>query len=185
MEQGQCGRCGMPYGPADLAGVGILRPRTAGRGGPLLEYACPGCGLVMRFIPHGDGRYARPGEPPPAPVPPEERAPAWARARRGAPGDEGPGPPEAADGAAQARGREPRRPPAPPVGEAAVGRLEEALALLGVGAGASEEEIRAAFRERSLTCHPDKVAHLDAEIRDAARRKFERLREALALLTGG
>ncbi len=185
MEQGQCGRCGTPYGPADLAGVGILRPRPEGRGGPFLEYACPGCGRVMRFIPHGEGRYARPGEPPPAQVPPEERTPAWVRARRGAAGDEGPGPEGAADGPAQERVRPPRRPRAAPAGEGAVRRLAEALALLGVGAGASEEEIRAAFRERSLTCHPDKVAHLDAEIQDAARRKFERLREALALLTGG
>ena len=39
--------------------------------------------------------------------------------------------------------------------------IQRALELLGVGPSASHEEIRRAFRARSKTCHPDKVAHLD------------------------
>ena len=44
------------------------------------------------------------------------------------------------------------------------------------------EEGEQAFRERSLTCHPDKVAHLDPEFQQLAEEKFKRLLQAYDLL---
>jgi DnaJ-domain-containing protein 1 len=65
-----------------------------------------------------------------------------------------------------------------------VGPLDvlRAMALLGVPASADRSAIQRAFRERSLTCHPDKVAHLDPEFQALAERKFKRLRQAYDLL---
>ena len=60
--------------------------------------------------------------------------------------------------------------------------LPEALEILGVEAAASRDEIDRAFHERSRTCHPDKVAHLDAEFQELAERKFLRLKSAYDLL---
>jgi DnaJ-domain-containing protein 1 len=62
--------------------------------------------------------------------------------------------------------------------------LEEALAILGVAPGDDRETIEHAYRERSRTCHPDKVAHLDAEFVALAERKFRRLQQAYELLVG-
>jgi len=59
----------------------------------------------------------------------------------------------------------------------------EALALLGCKPTAGTEEIERAFRERSLMCHPDKVAHLDEDFQVLAESKFKRLRKAFEILT--
>jgi curved DNA-binding protein CbpA len=59
----------------------------------------------------------------------------------------------------------------------------EALGLLGVLPTATRAEVEQAFRARSLACHPDKVAHLDADFQALADRKFRRLLEAFRLLT--
>jgi DnaJ like chaperone protein len=59
----------------------------------------------------------------------------------------------------------------------------EACALLGVSVTTGREELERAFRSRSLTCHPDKVAHLDPEFLSLAEHKFKRLLEAYRLLT--
>jgi DnaJ-class molecular chaperone len=64
-----------------------------------------------------------------------------------------------------------------------VGPLE-ALEILGVAPTATREEVEKAFHARSLGCHPDKVAHLDAEFQALAHRKFQRLLEAYRLLVG-
>ena len=61
--------------------------------------------------------------------------------------------------------------------------LARLFAQLGVAPTADQAEIEKAFRERSLTCHPDKVAHLDREFQALAEEKFKRLREAYELLT--
>jgi hypothetical protein len=186
MELGYCPRCGRAYSVSDVSGFGILRPRRARAGGPRVEYGCP-CGEVIALVPHGDGRFARPGEPPP-PAPSEAaRRPPWISAEAGPPASA----PAGAAETAKAKG-----PPEPPpaggdastetVGEgekhAALG-LAEALEVLGCGPAAGRKEIERAFKERSRTCHPDKVAHLDPEFRDLAEKKFKRLRRAYDFLT--
>jgi hypothetical protein len=187
VKVGACERCSTPYGVAEVAHFGILRPRTASRGGPLLEYRCPRCGATAALVPHGRGRYAPLGAPPPAEAPAaDDLRPPWAEAApAGAPapeapdasaGDTAPGP--AAAGPAEAPGAA----GAPASGDGAPLGVAEALAILGVGPEASAQQIEEAYRARALGCHPDKVAHLDAEFQALAERKFRRLREAYDLL---
>ncbi|WFD42508.1 hypothetical protein MPSI1_001153 [Malassezia psittaci] len=52
------------------------------------------------------------------------------------------------------------------------GELLNAFALLGLELGATEAEIRTAYRKRSLQLHPDKVRDVDA---DVAAEKFNQL----------
>ena len=52
--------------------------------------------------------------------------------------------------------------------------------LFGVKSVASEKEIRAAYKQKALTCHPDRVA---PELRPKAEVEFKALGEALDLLT--
>ncbi|MDF1700843.1 MAG: J domain-containing protein, partial [Planctomycetota bacterium] len=75
---------------------------------------------------------------------------------------------------------EPLRVPPP---EEEVLTAADALALLGLAPAADAKAIERAFRERSLTCHPDKVAHLDREFQELAERKFRRLQRAYDLLS--
>ncbi len=180
MEIGRCPRCSTPYTASELTGFGILRARSARFGGPRMEYTCQACGRLIRLIPHGDGRYAPPGEPPPPAVPPEARRPPW---MADGPDEGGPkAPPEPAGVSEPPPVEPPRGRPRPMAEEGAPLDAAEALELLGVTATASRAEIERAFRERSRTCHPDKVAHLDAEFQELAERKFKRLRKACDLL---
>jgi hypothetical protein len=163
---------------------------------------CPGCKTLLVFVPHGNGRYAPPGEPPPPPPSDEDRRLPWRRPSlpseavpvAGAAPSTVPGP-SAPAGRSAAAAQPPPSPAAPtPVARAAPARPAdpdapvedpiEALALLGVSPSADAGTIEAAFRERALQCHPDKVAHLDADIQALARRKFRRLQEARDLLLG-
>jgi hypothetical protein len=175
MDLGRCPRCATPYTASEIAGFGILRARLARQGGPRLEYTCQRCGCLIHLIPHGEGRYAPPGEPPPPAVPPEERRPPWLKERPRVEVEEDPAEPlevpaaEPADDASEDE-------EAVPLGAA------EALEILGVPPTASKAAIERAFRERSLTCHPDKVAHLDPEFQQLAERKFKRLQRAYHLL---
>jgi hypothetical protein len=195
VQLGLCPACATPYAAADVVGLGILRPRPAAAGGPTIEYRCGLCSRVIVLVPHGEGRYAPPGAPPPPPVPPEKRRPAWTDGTRrpveppqaARPSDTRPpgaaARTEHADGHTAAGERaEPRAAPAEtsrkPVGPT------EALELLGVTATATRTELEQAFRARSLTCHPDKVAHLDAEFQALAHHKFTRLLDAYRLLLG-
>lgn len=204
MELGQCPRCAQAYTTSEVVGFGILRARAASAGGPRVEYACPGCGAVVHLIPYGEGRYAPPGKPPPVAVPEADRRPPWLTDEA----PEGPRPartasaepaqqetPGWAAGSKEARegdpippeGPRPRREQAPtsssgggedtPMGPA------EALELLGVKPSAEAVEIDHAFRELSLTCHPDKAAHLDEDFQALAERKFKRLLKAYEILS--
>ncbi len=178
MEIGECPKCQRPYTVSEVTGFGILRPRAASDGGPRIEYACLGCGRKITLIPYGEGRYAPPGEPPPPAVAPEARRPPWITDPEAQPRYEAPEPPPApqADEPEEVVIEDELPPEDTPVG------LREALTLLGCSPGASPEEIDRAFRERSRTCHPDKVAHLDPEFQELAERKFKRLRKAYDLL---
>ena len=55
-------------------------------------------------------------------------------------------------------------------------------AVLDIDSEANQEEIRHAFRERVRACHPDRVANLDADLRQLAEEKMVRLNEAYAVL---
>lgn len=207
-DSNRCRRCARPFASGEVAGLGVLRSRPESRGGPYLEFACPGCKARLRLIPHGNGRYAYPGEPPP-PVPDDaERLPPWLRGQPGergvtptsseprspAPGRgrddrpsedevEGPGPAE--------RPRTPNRrrtsaSPPPDVPDADVPlTLDRARAVLGVPEGADAAAVEHSYRERALRLHPDKVAHLDQEFQALAERRFKELQEARDLLLGG
>jgi len=195
MDLGHCPRCLTPYSPSEVTGFGVLRGRSAQNGGPRVEYSCPACGRLIHLIAHGEGRYAPPGHPPPAAVSAEERAPPWIRdtwqasdPEASPPRREPPPAQEAPPEVERPPRREPEPEPPPPdresvPPEAGISPVD-ALALLGVTAAADREAIERAFRERSLTCHPDKVAHLDADFVALAERKFLRLRQAYDLLTG-
>lgn len=54
--------------------------------------------------------------------------------------------------------------------------------ILGVNPGASQEEIKNAFRRRALECHPDQV---EEEKKEAAQEEFLRVREAFEVLRDG
>jgi hypothetical protein len=177
MPSSACPTCATPYTPAEVVGVGILRARPAKDGGPLVEYRCAGCDRILTLVPHGEGRYAPPGVPPPDSVPESERLPAWVRAGRPAP----PPRPAASSAAEPASGTGPPVTPVPP-GDGAAPTLLEAYELLGLSLTATREQAERAFRERSLTCHPDKVAHLDDDFRALAERKFKRLVAAFRLV---
>jgi hypothetical protein len=174
MEVGRCPACAEPYSSRDLAGFGVLRPRREREGGPRLQYVCPRCGTSVLLVPHGEGRYAPEGEATPAPLAPEERRPPWLG---GEPGRRSvaPDPPP--------RAPEVPPPPEPPASEDPGPDLIEALQILGVGPLATPEEIERAFKQRSLACHPDKVAHLDGDFQALAARKFRRLVAAYELLS--
>jgi hypothetical protein len=177
VELGTCSRCDLPYSAADVAGVGILRARPEADGGPRVEYRCPRCGTVQVLVPHGQGRYAPPGRPPPEPVPEVARRPAWA----GAPPRD-PDPPEPRAQPRRAPDPEPVAPP--PVTHSGPSELDRALDLLGVSRTASRDDIERAYRQKSLACHPDKVAHLDPDLQHLASEKFKRLHDAYRLLLG-
>lgn len=80
---------------------------------------------------------------------------------------------DGADGASAIPGAGAARPPV----SKSVLALEEAAAILGVGVGASADEIRAAHRKLIGRLHPDKggTDYLAAKINDARRVMLERL----------
>jgi DnaJ like chaperone protein len=71
-----------------------------------------------------------------------------------------------------------------PTGAADAGGASEwdPYAVLGVGRGASQEEIAAAYREQMRRYHPDRVAHLGEELRVLAHRKTLDIQRAYAEL---
>jgi hypothetical protein len=189
MDLGRCRSCGRSYTAGEVTGLGVLRSRPAAQGGPRIEMECPGCKYVLVFVPHGNGRYAPPGEPPPPPPTEAERRLPWRRDVAPALGTTpaaAPLPPEPAPAAVPPRpGPEKERgPSAAPAPEAELVDPFEACEILGVSPGAEARAIEAAYRERALQCHPDKVAHLDPDIQAVARKKFRRLQEARDLLLG-
>jgi hypothetical protein len=185
MDTGRCRHCGRPFTAGEVTGLGILRARPAAQGGPRIEFPCPGCRTVNRLVPHGNGRYAPPGQAPPPPPSEQERRVPWHRETVEADGASTeappPTPPEPAPGPAKARASGPDAPEEVVV-DAGPMRVPVAAELLGVAEDASPAAIELAFRERALLCHPDKVSHLDPEFVALAERKFRRLQDARDLL---
>lgn len=50
--------------------------------------------------------------------------------------------------------------------------------VLGVGPGASKEEIKAAYKKLAAQYHPDKVQHLGKEFQELAHKKFIAIQKA-------
>lgn len=59
-----------------------------------------------------------------------------------------------------------------------VKNTDSAYTILGINHDASEEEIKAAYREMAKKYHPDKVAHLGDDVKKAAEEKFQSVNEA-------
>ncbi len=55
---------------------------------------------------------------------------------------------------------------------------DQYYAVLGLEKGASEEEIKKAYRKLSMKYHPDKVGHLGEEFRNVAEEKMKEINEA-------
>ena len=66
---------------------------------------------------------------------------------------------------------------APPSARPGPGAFD-ARAVLGVGRSASREEVRAAYRARMQEYHPDKVAHLGADLQALAHEKAQEIQRA-------
>jgi hypothetical protein len=63
-------------------------------------------------------------------------------------------------------------------------RLARARKALGVAKGTSAEQIGAAYRELARTHHPDKVAHLEPEVREYSEQRMKEINIAYAELRG-
>ncbi|MBN2638988.1 MAG: TerB family tellurite resistance protein [Bacteroidales bacterium] len=59
-----------------------------------------------------------------------------------------------------------------------VKNTDSAYTILGIKHDATEEEIKAAYREMAKKYHPDKVAHLGDDVKKAAEEKFQSVNEA-------
>ena len=57
-------------------------------------------------------------------------------------------------------------------------------ALLGVDRGASQDEIRTAYRHLVAQYHPDKVSHLGREFQEMAHQKLIAIKEAYEMVKG-
>jgi DnaJ like chaperone protein len=57
--------------------------------------------------------------------------------------------------------------------------------ILGVEPGASEEDIKKAYRKLANKYHPDKVSHMGEEFRELAEKKFKEIQEAYQYLKTG
>jgi len=66
---------------------------------------------------------------------------------------------------------------APPSARAGKGPFD-AHAVLGVGRSASPDEVRTAYRARMQEYHPDKVAHLGADLQELAHEKAQEIQRA-------
>lgn len=60
--------------------------------------------------------------------------------------------------------------------------LVSARRILGVGKGATMEQISAAYKKLARTHHPDKVANLAPEVRESSERRMKEINAAYALL---
>lgn len=60
--------------------------------------------------------------------------------------------------------------------------LEDAYNLLGIKPDASDEEVRRAYRKMALQFHPDKVATLGDDVKEAAKIKFQQINAAKELI---
>ena len=60
--------------------------------------------------------------------------------------------------------------------------LEDAYRILGLTPDATDAEVRSAYRKLVVEHHPDKVAHLGDDIKEAATKKLQQITEAKELI---
>lgn len=58
------------------------------------------------------------------------------------------------------------------------GKPDDPYQILGLNRGATQEEIKKAYRELANKYHPDKVAHLGKEFQNLAEEQFKKVQEA-------
>ncbi len=56
--------------------------------------------------------------------------------------------------------------------------LDDAYAVLGIGKDATDDEVRKAYRKMALQFHPDRVATLGDDVKEAAQKKFQKINNA-------
>lgn len=56
--------------------------------------------------------------------------------------------------------------------------IEEAYKVLGISPSATDDEVKAAYRQMALKHHPDRVSTLGDDIRKAAEKKFQEINDA-------
>jgi len=59
---------------------------------------------------------------------------------------------------------------------------EEAFAILKISKNASNDEIKAAYKERMKEYHPDRLENLGNELQELAKRKTQEINEAFTLI---
>ncbi|MFP6627083.1 MAG: molecular chaperone DjiA [Deltaproteobacteria bacterium] len=69
-----------------------------------------------------------------------------------------------------------------PAGPSRSQQLAEALGTLGLGAQASAEEVKQAWRKLSMENHPDRAAHLGEEFRHVAEQQMRKINGAYEVL---
>jgi DnaJ like chaperone protein len=56
--------------------------------------------------------------------------------------------------------------------------LDDAYKVLGLTKDATDDEVRKAYRKLALQYHPDRVATLGDDVKEAAKKKFQELNDA-------
>ena len=60
--------------------------------------------------------------------------------------------------------------------------LEDAYKVLGISPSATDDEVRSAYRKMVMQNHPDKVANLGEDIREAATKKLQEINNAKEII---
>ena len=59
-----------------------------------------------------------------------------------------------------------------------VKKVDDAYTILGIDPSATDDEVKKAYREMAKKNHPDKVAYLGDDVRNAAEKKFQEINDA-------